>query len=310
MTLTGTQAQCRSAQDRLRFVRHHGLMATVAVLTVGGTGESYPGDARQKVSGLLSEVTGRLDGRFRAGWVGYPASYGPVPLAGGVSYLDSVRAGVDALCARIDRTSGPIMLIGYSQGAVVIRELLASDRRFPDVAAVGFVADPHQPPGVVAGCDGFGLAGEGPALPGGLPALWIADPHDVICNASHDSFLRDVADLTAALSVRDLRGWLGYLWKILLNNGFQNADRTSVRPRQWRKDLRRLRVAVMEIAGYLPARLMWRGLKIVNRRGGRHTAYAAEPLGTGELTGCEVLAQWLQVQATFLAESVADHDAA
>ena len=283
-------------------------MATVTVLTVGGTGESYPGDARPHVSGLLAGVTGRLDGRFRTGWVGYPASYGPVPLAGGISYLDSVRAGVDALCARIDRTCGPIMLIGYSQGAVVLRDLLAGDRRFPEVVAVGFVADPHQPPGVVAGCDGFGLAGEGPVLPGDLPALWIADPHDVICNASDDSFLRDVADLTAALSVRDLRGWLRSLWQVLLSNGFQNAARTSLRPRQWRRDLRRLRVAAVEVAGYLPARLMWGGLQIENRRGGRRIAYAAEPLGGDELTGCETLAQWLQVQATFLPERTVDRD--
>lgn len=285
-------------------------MATVTVLTVGGTGESYPGDARHEVSGLLSGVTGRLDGRFRSVWVGYPASYGPVPVAGGVSYLDSVRAGVDALRARIDRTRGPIMLIGYSQGAVVVRDLLSGDRRFPEVVAVGFVADPHQPPGVVAGCDGFGLAGEGPPLPSDLPALWIADPHDVICNASDDSFLRDVADLTAALSVKDLRGWLRSLWQVLLSNGFQNAARTSIRPQQWRKDLRRLRVVAMEIAGYLPARLMWGGLQIVNRRGGRHTAYGAEPLAGGELTGCEVLGQWLQVQATFLPEVAADLDVA
>lgn len=285
-------------------------MATVTVLTVGGTGESYPGDDRHQVSGLLSGVTGRLDVRFRAEWVGYPASYGPVPLAGGISYLDSVQAGVDALRARIERTDGPIMLIGYSQGAVVVRDLLAGDRRVPTVVAVGFVADPHQPPGVVAGCAGFGLAGEGPALPGDLPALWIADPHDVICNASEDSFLRDVADLTAAMSVRDFRGWLRSLWQVLLSNGFQNAARTSVRPRQWRRDLRRLRVAAMEIAGYLPTRLMLGGLQIVNRRGGRHTAYGAEPLGGGDLTGCEVLAQWLQVQATFLPEVVTDRSAA
>lgn len=285
-------------------------MAMVTVLTVGGTGESYPGDTRSEVSGLLADVTGRLDDRFEGRWVGYPASYGPVPVARGVSYRDSVQAGVDRLASIIAETAGPIMLIGYSQGCVVIRELLARDGLPGSVVGAGFVADPHQPPGVVAGCDGFGLAGPGAVLPPELPALWIADPHDVICNASDDSFLRDVADLTAAMSVRDLRGWLRSLWQVLTSNGFQNAARTSIRPRQWRKDLRRLRVVVLEIAGYLPARLMLGGLKVINRRGGRHTAYAAEPMVGSDLTGCQTLAQWLQVQATFMAEQVADRGAA
>ncbi|ORM37052.1 PE-PPE domain-containing protein [Williamsia sp. 1135] len=286
-------------------------MAMLTVLTVGGTGESYPGDSRSEVSGLLAAVTDRLDDRFASRWVGYPASYGPVPTAGGVSYLDSVRTGVDHLSTAIAETEGPIMLIGYSQGCVVIRELLARDGHLlGNVVAAGFVADPHQPPGAVAGCDGFGLAGPGAPLPRDLPALWIADPDDVICNASDDSFLRDVADLTAGLSVRDLRGWLRSLWQVVTSNSFQNAARTSIRPRQWRKDVQRLRVVALEIAGYLPARLMLGGLKVVNRRGGRHTAYAAEPMVGSDLTGCQTLVQWLQVQATFRVVHAADLHAA
>ncbi|WP_207839388.1 PE-PPE domain-containing protein [Williamsia soli] len=285
-------------------------MTTLTVLTVGGTGESYPGDVRSEVSGLLAEVTDRLDDRFVSRWVGYPASYGPVPAARGVSYLASVQTGVDRLAAAIAETEGPIMLIGYSQGCVVIRELLARSGLLAGVVAAGFVADPHQPPGAVLGCDGFGLAGPGAPLPRDLPALWIADPDDVICNASDDSFLRDVADLTAALSVRDLRGWLFSLWRVLISNSFQNAARTSIRPRQWRRDLQRLRVAASEVAGYLPARLMLGGLKVVNRRGGRHTGYAAEPMVGSELTGCQTLVQWLQVQATFMAAHASDRGAA
>ncbi|WP_020107229.1 PE-PPE domain-containing protein [Nocardia sp. 348MFTsu5.1] len=275
-------------------------MAVVTVLVVGGTGESYAGDTRQRVGGLLAEVTGRLDERFDCQWVGYPASYGPVPDLAGMSYLDSVRAGVANLRDRLVATPGPVMLIGYSQGAVVIRNLLADRKSSRAVVAVGFVADPHQPPGVVAGCDGFGLAGEGPAIPTDVPVMWIADPADVICNASRDSLLRDFADLTAAMSIRDVRGWFRNLWQVLRGNDFQNATRTSISPRQWRQDVRRLRIVMAEIAGYLPRKLMWRGLQIVNRSGGRHTAYDAEPLAGGTLSGCEVLAQWLQVQVTFL----------
>jgi PE-PPE domain len=279
-------------------------MAVVTVLVVGGTGESYRGDTREGVSGLLAEVTGRLDERFNCQWVGYPASYGPVPDLTGMSYLDSVRAGVENLQARLDATPGPVMMIGYSQGAVVIRQLLANRESARAVVAVGFVADPHQPPGVVAGCEGFGLAGDGPAIPTDVPVMWIADPADVICNASRDSLLRDFADLTAAMSVSDVRGWFRSLWEILRGNDFQNAMRTSIGPRQWRKDVRRVRIAMAEIAGYLPRKLMWRGLQIVNRAGGRHTAYDAEPLAGGTLSGCEILAQWLQVQVTFLPSGI------
>jgi pimeloyl-ACP methyl ester carboxylesterase len=194
-------------------------MTTVTILAVGGTGETHRKDPRTAVSGMLAQVTDRLDERFDCRWVRYPASYGPVPRRNGISYRESVAAGVDNLRAEMARASGPVMLIGYSQGAVVIRQLLATTHA--DVAAVGFVADPYQPPGVVAGCDGFGLAGHGPDLPEGLPALWIGHPGDVICNASDDSLLRDLADLTATFSTRDVRGWFAGLWHILRSNSFR-----------------------------------------------------------------------------------------
>jgi hypothetical protein len=287
-----------------RLIRAATAQSPVTVLAVGGTGESYPGDSRTGVAGMLAGVTDRLDDRFDCRWVGYPASYGPVPATSGLSYRESVAAGVRNLRARLAEASGPVMLIGYSQGAVVIRQVLSNADDGAAVVAVGFVADPHQPPDVVEGCNGFGLAGRGPDLPAGLPAVWIAHPHDVICNASPDSFLRDLADLTATLSIGDVRGWLLSLWHVVRTNGFQNAAQTSVRPGQWRKDLRRLRILALELAGYLPTRVRWGQFSIVNRRGGRHTAYGAEPLDEGGLSGCEVLAHWLQVQATFVPDAV------
>lgn len=294
-------------QQGLRLTRHDGAMTTVTILAVGGTGETHRKDPRTAVSGMLAQVTDRLDERFDCRWVRYPASYGPVPRRNGISYRESVAAGVDNLRAEMARASGPVMLIGYSQGAVVVRQLLATTHA--DVAAVGFVADPYQPPGVVAGCDGFGLAGHGPDLPEGLPALWIGHPGDVICNASDDSLLRDLADLTATFSTRDVRGWFDGLWLILRSNSFQNAARTSLHPRQWRRDLRRLRVLAIELAGYLPTRVRLGKLVIANRRGGRHIAYGFEPFDPDGLTGCEMLSRWLQVQATFLPDTVR-HDVA
>lgn len=281
----------------------------ITVLVVGGTGESFEGDTRTEVSGLLAGVTDALDDRFRAQWVGYPASYGPAPHLSGISYADSVDIGMRNVGDALDGTTGPVMMIGYSQGAVVIRRLLAerdahADAAIARVLAVGFVADPHQPAGVVAGCAGWGVAGRGPDLPSSIPAWWVGAPEDMICNASRDSFIRDIADLTSALTFAAPRRWLGEIWKTLRRNSFQNAPLTSVGPAQWRRDLVRLAAAWREVRGYLPKVIVWRGVVIRNDTGGRHTAYHDEPYRQASITdplttGCEALAHWMQVQATF-----------
>ena len=100
-----------------------GAMFQVTVLAVGGTGESHPDDHRRHVSGLLRDVTDALDDRFVPRWVGYPASYGPVA-AGGLSYRQSTEVGVRRLIDAMEDAPGPVMLIGYSQGCTVIREVL------------------------------------------------------------------------------------------------------------------------------------------------------------------------------------------
>lgn len=57
---------------------------------------------------------------------------------------------------------------------------------------------------------------------------------------------------------------------------------------------------MLDVLGYLPTLIVIGGLRVHNRRGGRHTGYASEPLGgRGEHPGVAVLAQWMQVQATF-----------
>lgn len=277
-------------------------MQSVTVLAVGGTGESHPDDHRTRVTGLLRGVTAALDERFTCRWVGYPASYGPVA-AGGLSYRHSTEVGVRRLVTEIEATDGPLMLIGYSQGCTVIREVLGrvaeSRIQLPDLFAVGLISDPEQPEDVVRGCHGRGVAGIGPAVPSAVPMHWIADPRDMICNASDDSYVRDIADLTRWMSLRTRRTWLRELWKLLRSNSFQNSAKTRLSPRQWRKDVGRLRTALHEIRGYLPPELRWRSVRVRNPIGGRHISYATEPLDSGGRTGCQVLAEWMQVQATY-----------
>ncbi|QGP90418.1 PE-PPE domain-containing protein [Gordonia sp. 135] len=281
----------------------------ITVLVVGGTGESYPGDVRTEVTGLLAGVADELDDRFSSRWVAYPASYGPAPHPGGMSFADSVAIGARRLSELLERTTGPVALLGYSQGAVVIRAALAElgTRRHHVVGrvlGVGLVADPHQPAGVIPGCDGWGVAGPGEQLPTGLPVVWVGAPDDMICNARADSLVRDIADLTRAMTFAALGRWGGSAFGVLRRNAFQNARRTAVRPSQWRRDVHRLASAWWEIRCYLPSMIRFLGVVWTNSPGGRHTSYRHEPYRRGSVTdpastGCQVIAGWLQVQATF-----------
>lgn len=279
---------------------------SITVLVVGGTGESFVGDERTEVTGLLSAVTDCLDKRFIARWVPYAASYGPVPHRDGLSYAASVDGGVANLAAAFDRCTGDVALLGYSQGAVVVRRFATAltDGDCARIVGVGLVADPHQPPGGVPGCDGWGVAGPGDPLPPSLPVFWVGAPDDVICNASPDSLLRDIADLTGAMELHHPGRWWSEIRKRLLCNDLQNADATSVSPEQWRRDPGRIAAAWREVCGYLPTELDWNHLRIANNEGGQHTSYAERPYGhtpltDAEVTGCQTLARWLQVQATF-----------
>lgn len=279
---------------------------SITVLVVGGTGESYVGDDRTEVTGLLSAVTDCLDRRFIAQWVPYAASYGPVPYRDGLSYAESVDDGVANLAAAFGTCAGPVALLGYSQGAVVVRRFAThlTGEQCEQVIGVGLVADPHQPPGGVAGCEGWGVAGPGDQLPSALPVCWIGTPDDMICNASPDSLLRDIADLTGAMSFHHPGRWLSQVRERLLRNDLQNADATSVSPEQWRRDPGRIVRACREVCGYLPRQLGQDQMKLTNTQGGQHTSYATTPYGhtpitDADVTGCQTLAMWLQVQATF-----------
>lgn len=306
--MTIVDARPAGAGPQIRGTELRGdATGAITVLVVGGTGESDAQDRRVTVTGLLAGVTAALDDRFAPRWVGYPASYGPATHSTGMSYEDSVAEGVRRLSAAADQTAGRIVMIGYSQGAVVIRRYLheaAAQRSLASLVAVGFVADPHQPPGVLAGCDGWGVAGPGPALPQGIPAWWVGIADDVICNAGDDSLIRDIADLTGSMTFAAPRAWMRQMGSVLRTNSMQNAGRTAFRPAQWRRDTARLWSAWREARSYLPAVIGWRRWAVPNRPGGRHTSYQSEPYAQAPLTdptttGCQALAYWLQVQATF-----------
>lgn len=277
-------------------------MAEVTVLAVGGTGESHVGDHGARVRGLLSAVTDELDSRFDSRWVAYPASYGPVA-DGCLSFRHSTAMGVKALTAEIAQTDGPVMLIGYSQGCTVIRSALPT-LNSANVIGVGLISDPQQPAGVIVGCEGHGVAGDGPEIQPWIPVKWIGHPQDMICNASDDSYIRDIADLTRWMSFSQARVWAGKVWELLRSNAFQNAQKTRFSPKQWRTDLRRIRTAFLEVLGYLPTKLNLNRFQLKNPRGGRHISYAIEPLDESGLTGCELLASWMKVHASGVGQRI------
>ncbi|UPU41403.1 MULTISPECIES: PE-PPE domain-containing protein [Rhodococcus] len=277
-------------------------MAEVTVLAVGGTGESHVGDHGARVRGLLSAVTDELDSRFDSRWVAYPASYGPVA-DGGLSFRHSTAMGVKALTAEIAQTDGPVMLIGYSQGCTVIRSALPTLNR-ANIIGVGLISDPQQPADVIEGCEGHGVAGDGPEIQPWIPVKWIGHPQDMICNASDDSYIRDIADLTRWMSFSQARVWAGKVWELLRSNAFQNAQKTRFSPKQWRTDLRRIRTAFLEVLGYLPTKLNLNRFQLKNPRGGRHISYAIEPLDESGLTGCELLASWMKVHASGVGQRI------
>ncbi|MFI5783133.1 PE-PPE domain-containing protein [Nocardia sp. NPDC051570] len=274
-------------------------MSQITVLAVGGTGESSPGDTRTEVSGMLLGVTRNLSDRFTSRWVGYPAEYGPVGNgSGGASFRDSVRAGVANLAQTAAATTGPIVLLGYSQGCTVVREFLATPRvaEVLGVVAAGFVADPQMPPGAAYGKpqqSGWGIAGKGGDVP--VPAWWIANDRDPIPNASPDSLLRDLADLTEFMTANDPIGWAAAVVGRLLKNNWQNGwgAKNPLNPFDVLRAKRRVETALAEAFAYLPR------VPLLNDAGGQHTSYGIEPyvsLGSG--AGCEVLASLIEANVT------------
>ncbi|WP_067673677.1 PE-PPE domain-containing protein [Nocardia miyunensis] len=266
----------------------------ITVLAVGGTSESFRGDTRTAVQGMLSAVTRRLSSRFESRWVGYPSDYGPASRLDGGSFAGvSVPEGRDNLAAAIAATDGPVVLVGYSQGCCVVRELfdVGDASILSRIAASGFLADPLMPKGAAYAkptLAGWGVAGVGHEIP--VPAWWIAGDRDPITNASPDSLLRDVADLTEFMSFTDVLTWGSKVLERLAANNWQNAWGADDpdNPFDVLDAKRRVDTAISEALAYLPR------LPIVNEAGGQHTSYDSAAYLPGWPTGCELLARLIE----------------
>src|SRR5699024_951398 len=119
-------------------------------LTLRGIGEPLddPGTVSNRAAALLRIVHHGADVEIIA--VPWEATYGPVGGApDGGAYVDTVEAGVLLTHHMIAAADRPVVLIGFSAGATVAGHLARriADGEFDrgNLAAVGLIADPHQP---------------------------------------------------------------------------------------------------------------------------------------------------------------------
>lgn len=180
----------------------------ITVLCVVGTGETWPGDVRTAVPGLLADLAAGLDpARFIAKQVPYPARYGA-----GESYIESRTRGEQNLLAATWRDPNPVIWVGYSQGAAVVGNAAAAlpNNRHLDVRGIGLVADPARYRRQAFGPNpgGYGITGER-FVDDALRPVWsLAAAGDPICALPEGSALRSIADATQFMSTDDPDGWV------------------------------------------------------------------------------------------------------
>jgi len=199
----------------------HRACSDVRIIGVSGSGQTGYGEQVEAVVSPLVRSIADTGRSVTARALDYPAisvsdSFGLVLLNG--EYDESVQAGVLSLRFAIDEisTSCPdtqIVLVGYSQGAQVIK--VTMENTVPDVriAAVGLLADPTREPsqpGVFRLGGQTGLRG-GSFGPISLPAYLrpvtvdVCAPEDSICERGGFGFLAHTegyAEFSDALALR------------------------------------------------------------------------------------------------------------
>lgn len=172
------------------------------VLCVGGIGESSPDDNRDAVSGMLRNVTDRLDPeQFESHWVPWPAEYGPDPKLDGIDYLSAISLGESLVRKKMnDLGDSSYILLGYSGGAHVAGNVATGNDA---IVGCAVIADPMRQR--LRWPAGYGVLGERT-----VKGCWfwsVANPNDIICSCPANSPLRSIADITRGFSVTDPAQW-------------------------------------------------------------------------------------------------------
>jgi len=203
--------------------------------------------------------------RFTFKELPWEASYGFVPTTYGSSFSKSTKRGEDMLIEMIDKDPNPVVLRGYSGGAVVAGNVAARIGRgeLPhlDIRGVALVADPLNPQ--LPGSNRWGIAGSRDVR-GNFPVWRANDPKDVICLCPANSPLRTLADQSAAMSLADPVAWGQDLINRLVTNRWQKVALNFWRPNTV---VQQYAEAIEGVRGYLT---------------GDHTSYHKRGLVAGE----------------------------
>ena len=256
------------------------MMAVFRVIAVGGTGETYEGDARTQITGMLSAVTKAMHGRiqFVEKWLPYPAVYA----APGGSYATSVGVGIQRLQQAVERSTLPVILIGYSQGARVVGDfarVAALGMHEPAIrdriVSVGLIADPNRAASQLDGprVKGYGVGGERFIPPGEFGVHQISAEGDPISSLPAGNPIRVFADWSEFYSPGKHDDWFAGLRRKHEEGKFQKILRD---PLGWFG-------ATAYLKGYLFDR--------------RHTSYHVERVPGMSVTFCQFLADLLVADA-------------
>lgn len=184
-------------------------MTKTIVLALAGTG--FPDSADP----ITQDFFDHLDpSRYETRVVPYPASFGGTE----ASFAVSRATGYDALLeAAMAADGAPIVLAGYSQGAVIAGDLARdiSEGRWPsgpmNVKAVALIADGYRPRGVglvplgqtsIGVAEGYGIAGERDIRNHLFPVFWVSAWGDPISSLPAGNPLRTVADMVEWFTLR------------------------------------------------------------------------------------------------------------
>ena len=167
------------------------------LITCRGIGERFNAGVN------MGDLLARELPNFQRVDVAYKSEYGP---AGGrilgQAFDLTLTEGTAMLRAELDK--GPAVVAGYSAGAAIAGHVAAGGH--PNLKAVALVADPFQPTSASGFNGSWGVAGSRPIL-NNVPAKWVYNPNDMICQSKQNSPIRTIADQTADLSLAAPGAW-------------------------------------------------------------------------------------------------------
>lgn len=201
----------------------------ITVLCLPGTSETSLDDVDTTPSGMCKNVTDQLDpARFTCVELPYSASYG-YPDAYGDSRDQAVAAVLEYVA---DHPTEKIVLLGYSQGAVVVGRASNLLRKAGNtqIVGVGLIADGERHRDQGRRTNGYGIVKERYVTDDRWPVWTMVADGDPICNLPKDNALRWIGDMSEFMG-RDLRRWFLDLSMKTTSRGFQEWN--GLNPAAW-----------------------------------------------------------------------------